>query len=111
MSILDRARAHYESMGSVKIEVPEWKDENGNPTILYAEPMTMEERRKLNKYADDSQEYLVRLVIAKALDEQGNQVFGIEDKPILMKRVSDMVIARIAGDIARVSTVEEQLGN
>ena len=85
MSILDRAKAHYDSLGSVRIEVPEWKDENGDPTVLYAEPM--------------------------ALDEQGNKAFRIEDKPILMKRVSDVVIARIAGEIARVASIEEQAGN
>jgi hypothetical protein len=111
MSILDRARAHYDSLGSVRIEVPEWKDENGDPTVLYAEPMTLEERRKLDKFASDSQEYLARLVITKALDEDGNKAFRIEDKPILMKRVSDLVIARIAGEIARVASIEEQTGN
>lgn len=111
MSILDRAKAHYESLGSVRIEVPEWKDENGEPTVLYAEPMTLDERRKLDKFASDSQEYLARLVITKALDEQGNPAFRIEDKPILMKRVSDLVIARIAGEIARVASIEEQVGN
>lgn len=111
MSILDRARAHYDSLGSVRIEVPEWKDENGDPTVLYAEPMTLEERRKLDKFASDSQEYLARLVITKALDESGNKAFKIEDKPILMKRVSDVVIARIAGEIARVASIEEQAGN
>lgn len=111
MSILDRAKAHYESLGSVRIEVPEWKDENGEPTVLYAEPMTLDERRKLDKFASDSQEYLARLVITKALDEQGNPAFRIEDKPILMKRVSDLVIARIAGEIARVASIEEQMGN
>jgi len=111
MSILDRAKAHYDAMGSHRIEVPEWKDENGDPTILYSEPMTLDERRKLDKFSNDTQEYLARLIITKALDEQGNKVFKIEDKPILMKRVSDVVIARIAGEIARVSTVEDQLGN
>ena len=111
MSILERAKAHYDSLGSARIEVPEWKDEDGNPTVLYSEPMTLDERRKLEKFASDSQEYLVRLIITKALDEQGNKAFKIEDKPILMKRVSDMVIARIAAEIARVSTVEEQVGN
>ena len=34
MSILDRAKSHFENKGVKRIEVPEWKDENGNPTIL-----------------------------------------------------------------------------
>ena len=31
MNVIDRAKSHFESLGTQSIEVPEWKDENGNP--------------------------------------------------------------------------------
>lgn len=112
MSILDRAKSHFEEKGVKRIEVPEWKDENGNPTILLSEPFTLEDQRKLHKFAqDDTIEFLARLVIMKALNEDGSKAFDLSDKPTLMNKVDPLIIRRIADEISASPSVEDMSGN
>ena len=47
MSILDRAKSHFENIGVQSIEVPEWKDEDGKPTVIYWNPINLFEKNKL----------------------------------------------------------------
>lgn len=103
MSILDRAKAHFDSQGVKKIEVPEWADDNGNPTILYSSPVSMNDRKALRQAADgDEAEFMVRLVILKCELEDGSKAFDLSDKPMLMKKVDPNIIQRIASKIAEV---------
>ena len=44
MSVIDRVKSHFESLQSLTIEVEEWKDEHGNPSVFYSEPLTLEEK-------------------------------------------------------------------
>ena len=44
MSVIDRVKSHFESLQTIKIEVEEWKDEHGNPSVFYSEPLTLEEK-------------------------------------------------------------------
>jgi len=112
MSILDRAKSHFEAKGMKRIEVPEWKDENGNPTVLLSEPYTLDDQRKLIKFAqDDGIEFIARLVILKAKNEDGTAAFDLSDKPTLMSKVDPMIVRRIADEISASSTVEEMSGN
>ena len=112
MSILDRAKAHFESQDVKRIEVPEWPDESGNPTVLYSEPFTLSDRKALAKFAkDDDMEFIVRLVIMKALTEDGEKVFDLSDKPVLMNKVDPVVITRLANQIAATPSIEEMSGN
>lgn len=111
MSILDRAKSHFESQGIKKIEVPEWPDEKGNPTILYCSPVTMSDRVALRKAADgDEAEFMVRLVILKCEMEDGSKAFDLSDKPTLMKRVDPNIIQRIAAKIAEAPSVDDMAG-
>lgn len=112
MSILDRAKSHFENQETKQIEVPEWADDDGNPTIIFAEPFTLAERKTLSKFAkDDDMEFLVRLVIMKSLDESGKKVFDLSDKPALMNKVDPTIITRIADKIATSDSVEDMTGN
>lgn len=111
MSILDRAKAHFDSQGVKKIEVPEWEDEKGNPTILYASPLSMNDRKALRTAAEgDEAEFMVRLVILKCETESGEKVFDLSDKPLLMKRVDPNIIQRIAAKIAEAPSVDDMVG-
>ena len=47
MSIIDRVKTHFETLKTITIEVPEWKDEHGNPSIFYSEPLTLEEKNTI----------------------------------------------------------------
>ena len=111
MSILDRAKAHFDSQGVKKIEVPEWADDKGNPTVLYSGPVTMNDRKALRTAADgDEAEFLVRLVILKCELEDGSKAFDLSDKPMLMKKVDPNIIQRIANKIAEVPDVDDMVG-
>lgn len=111
MSILDRAKAHFDSQGVKKIEVPEWPDEKGNPTVLYSSPVSMNDRKALRQAADgDEAEFMVRLVILKCELDDGVKAFDLSDKPMLMKQVDPNIIQRIAAKIAEAPDVEEMLG-
>ena len=112
MSILNRVTTHFDSYTTKRIEVPEWKDEKGQATIIFAEPLTLADRKTLSKFAgDDDSEFIVRLIIMKATDSDGNKMFDLGDKPVLMRKADPVIIARIAAQIAEAPTVDEMAGN
>ena len=44
MSVIDRVKTHFETLKTITIEVEQWKDEHGNASVFYSEPLTLEER-------------------------------------------------------------------
>ena len=50
MSVIDKAKEHFDSLEIKCIEVPEWSDEN-EVFKVYAKPLTLGEMSKLQKYA------------------------------------------------------------
>lgn len=108
-SIIDRVTAHYEKEPE-KIEVPEWPDENGTPTVIYAKPLTLSERQKLKKISDDDIELAAALLIMKAKDSKGEPLFTLDDKQKLMRNADSKVIVRISSRILG-SEVKDAEGN
>ena len=47
MKLIDSAKSHFESLGVQHLEVEEWKDEAGNPSVIYWNPITLSEKNKL----------------------------------------------------------------
>ena len=47
--ITARAKAHAESLGRKQIEVVEWPDDDGKPTLLYCSPITLGEMKRFYK--------------------------------------------------------------
>lgn len=112
MNVLERAKAHFDAQGLIRIEVPEWLDEKGNPTVMYSQPFTLADRKKLAKFAqEDDLEFIVRMVIMKCEDENGDKVFDLSDKPVLMNKVDPNIIAKISGQLTSTPSIEEQSGN
>jgi hypothetical protein len=112
MNVLERAKAHFDAQGATRIEVPEWPDEKGNPTVMYSQPFTLADRKKLVKFAqEDDLEFIVRLVIMKCETQDGDKVFDLSDKPTLMNKVDPNVISRISAQIIQAPSADEQLGN
>jgi hypothetical protein len=106
MGILDNAKAHFDKLETRSIEVPEWD------AVIYSTPFTMGQKKSLWKFAkDDDFEFMVRTLILKALDKEGNKMFDISNKVELMNSVSPDVITRVVGEISVSQTVEEQEGN
>ena len=112
MNVLERAKAHFDAQGVIRIEVPEWLDEKGNPTVRYSQPFTLADRKKLAKFAqEDDLEFVVRMVIMKCEDENGEKVFDLSDKPVLMNKVDPNIIAKISTQLTATPSIEEQSGN
>ena len=67
MSVIDRVKTHFETLKTITIEVEEWKDEQGNPSIFYSEPLTLEEKNIIFKKSNNFQDLsvLVDLLIMK----------------------------------------------
>ena len=109
MSIIDSAKAHFESLGVQSIEVPEWKDEAGNPSIIYWNPINLSEKNKLFRKSDNLNDVsiLADILIMKSLDKDGNKLFTLEDKIPLMHKVDSDVLSRVATEMVKAITPEE----
>ena len=113
MKVIDRVKTHFESLATLTIEVEEWKDENGKPSIFYSEPLTLEEKNKLFQKSANLQDLtvIVDLLIMKLMvkNEKGELVkaFEAEDKFPLRKKADSNVIAVVANKILLDTNYEE----
>ena len=113
MSVIDRVKSHFETLKTLTIEVEEWKDEHGNPSVFYSEPLTLEEKNIIYKKSANFQDLtvLVDLLIMKLLvkNEKGDMIkaFSPEDKFSLRKKADSNVISTIANQILADTNYEE----
>ena len=109
MKFIDRAKSHFESLGVQHIEVPEWKDEAGNPSVIYWNPITLSEKNKLFKKSENLSDVsiLADILVMKALDKDGNKLFTLEDKIALMHKVDSDVLSKVATAMVQVITPQE----
>jgi len=113
MSVIDRVKSHFETLKTITIEVEEWKDENGNPSVFYSEPLTLEEKNIIFKKSNNFQDLtiLVDLLIMKlqVKNEKGEMIkaFSPEDKFALRKKADSNVISDIANKILLDANYEE----
>lgn len=85
-----------------QFEVHEWGDD-GEPLVIYHGPLTAGEmnrvqRKHPNFFANPTLEAFVEVIILKALDKDGEKMFGLEDKAILMREEVG-VISRVASEL------------
>jgi len=107
MSVIDRVKDHFENQGVKKIEVAEWGEE-GKPLIIYSTPMSMAEKRNLFKSAKDGDlAVMVDAIVLKAKDAEGNKIFKLDDKKVLMNSADPEVIAKVAGEILNTTPLDE----
>ena len=82
MSVIDRVKTHFETLKTITIEVNEWKDENGNPSIFYSEPLTLEEKNIIFKKSSNFQDLtvLVDLLVMKlqVKNDKGEMIKAFE---------------------------------
>ena len=115
MSVIDRVKSHFESLKTITIEVAEWKDEHGNSSVFYSEPLTLEERNYIIKKSNNFEDLnaLVDLLIMKLLvkNDKGEMVkaFNPEDKFALRKKADGKIIDRIATIITRGDNFDEAI--
>ena len=70
---------------------------NGDEFVFYAAPMTAAEREKAQKNAktDSTNDFAMQLLIAKALDENGERIFKAGDIPVLKMEVEDEELQKL----------------
>ena len=109
MSVIDRAKSHFESLGTQSMEVPEWKDDDGNPTVIYWNPITLAEKKRLFQKSDNLNDVgiLADIILMKAIDKDGKKLFTLEDKIALMHKVDSDVLAKVATQIIQTITPDE----
>ena len=113
MSVIDRVKTHFETLKTITIEVEEWKDDNGNASIFYSEPLTLEEKNIIFKKSNNFQDLnvLVDLLIMKlqVKNDKGEMIkaFSSEDKFALRKKADSNVIATVANKILLDTSYEE----
>ena len=113
MSVIDRVKTHFETLKPITIEVEEWKDEHGNASVFYSEPLTLEEKNVIFKKSNNFQDLtvLVDLLIMKLMvkNDKGEmkKAFEPEDKFSLRKKADSNVIATIANRILADTQYEE----
>ena len=113
MSVIDRVKTHFETLKNITIEVEEWKDDNGNPSLFYSEPLTLEQKNIIFKKSNNFQDLtvLVDLLIMKlkVKDDKGEmkKAFEVEDKFALRKKADSNVIATIANKILLDTNYED----
>lgn len=92
---LSKIAAHFDAIGTRKIEVPEWGLD------IYTSPVTIAERTRIysGTKGDNDYELLVRILIAKARDAEGKPLFTLADKATLLQRADSNVLIRVAADI------------
>ena len=114
MKVIDRAKSHFESLGVQHIEVPEWEDEHGHPTVIYWNPVTLAEKKKIfhsditGGMVINDVAVLADIVIMKSLDKDGKKLFQPEDKLPIMHKVDSDVLARTATAIMKTPTPNDQ---
>ena len=113
MSVIDRVKTHFETLKTITIEVEEWKDDNGNASVFYSEPLTLEQKNIIFKKSNNFQDLtvLVDLLVMKLMvkDDKGEmkKAFEVEDKFALRKKADSNVIATKANRILADTQYEE----
>jgi len=113
MSIIDRVKSNFETLKTITIEVEQWKDEHGNASIFYSEPLTLEEKNIIFKKSNNFQDLtiLVDLLIMKlqVKNDKGEMIkaFDVNDKFALRKKADSNVIATIANKILADTSFEK----
>lgn len=112
MKAIERARSHFEAREIKEIHVPEWGDESGEPLKIFAKPLTLAETSKLYKMSkEDDLTMMAYVLIYKALDANGDKLFDVGDKQLLLNNVDREVLVRVAQEIMESPNVEEQKKN
>ena len=113
MSVIDRVKSHFETLKTITIEVEQWKDEHGNDSVFYSEPLTLEEKNIIFKKSNNFQDLtvLVDLLIMKLLikNDKGEMIkaFSPEDKFALRKKADSNIISDVANKILLDTHYEE----
>ena len=111
----DALKAHYGSR-ITRTVVPEWKgivpdDSHGEPAV-YSKPFTLGDSKALQSWIDrNDPEGWGEVVRRKACREDGERMFDMGDRKVLLEHAELNVMQRLAQSIMDGPTLEEAAGN
>jgi len=110
----DQIRSNTE-FERTKISVEEW-GQDGEPLVLFSTPLLAGEFSRLQKKHKDfinnpSVDGLVDLIIMKAQDAEGEKVFDIEDRPILLRQPIGVVTSVATALMGNLLDLDETAKN
>jgi len=106
MKAIENAKKHFAEQDVKLIEVPEWGEED-KPLKIYSKPLTLAETSKLYKMSkDDDLTMMAYVLIYKALDENGDKLFDLQDKNALLNNVDREVLIDVAQKIMGTEPIE-----
>jgi len=107
MKAIENAKKHFAEQDIKIIEVPEWGDED-QPLKIYSKPLTLAETSKLYKMSkEDDLTMMAYVLIYKALDENGDKLFSLEDKHALLNQVDREILVDVAQRIMGQEPIED----
>lgn len=99
------AVAHRDLIGTKHVDVPQWLVD-GKPLRIHWKPMTVAEADKFAEYRGQPGGD-VYILIEKALDANGNKVFTLEDKQMLMYDAVWNVVSGLALLICAMPSMDQ----
>lgn len=92
---LAKITAHFDAIGTRKIEVPEWSLD------IYYTAVTVAEKTRIysGMKGENDYEVLVKILITKARDADGKPLFTLNDKPTLLQHADSAVLIRVCAEI------------
>ncbi len=111
-TIIERAFKQYKTKMAgttlLSVEVPEWPDDNGLPSVLYFRPASALRFREFSRFLDlarqQSVEAALDILMLRALDEQQNPLFKPAQRAELIRSLDPEVVLKI---IKRMGEQEE----
>ena len=100
--LLEKIKTHFSSQERMHLYVPEWDQD------IYMTPLSIQEQLKITTRAKDSPVQLaVYGLILKAENEQGDKLFGLDDKMTLLNNCSFKTVERIISALLITGDVVE----
>ena len=101
-SLIDAAVAHFSNQEVRSMEVPAWD------VTIFANLSLSDKAKWLARSKDDTTDYMVYAVIYGAVDEKGEPLFDISDKPKLRNNVDPDVLSSVANFVLKLAADSEE---
>lgn len=112
--IIRAAIDHFQPREIRYTDVPEWRDPDGKPYRIYYFPWTLKDRSWLIKRSSEDNiglEAYADLIIRKACDANGNRLFALDARSILLDQVDPAVLVALGNQITKSRSIEDYVKN
>ena len=118
MTVLARAKTHFKERLAEELQsldVPEWEDENGEPTKIYfRSSMNLKQKSIILKHyqKDELDKAIAFQLIFRCRDKDGKLIFNANQLDQILAEIDPDVASKIISEIEKGETdIEEIKGN